>query len=70
MRTENMPRVSRRFSMYRSSSSIVLHLRLVFCFVTYEQNAFKPNSWLVAIISLLPFAGSFIAGFLLGFKLG
>ena len=27
-------------------------------------------SWLVAIISLLPFAGSFIAGFLLGFKLG
>jgi uncharacterized membrane protein (Fun14 family) len=27
-------------------------------------------SWLVAVISLLPFAGSFIAGFLLGFKLG
>jgi len=27
-------------------------------------------SWTVGIISLLPFAGSFIAGFLLGFKLG
>jgi len=27
-------------------------------------------SWLVAVISLLPFAGSFIVGFLLGFKLG
>jgi uncharacterized membrane protein (Fun14 family) len=27
-------------------------------------------SWLVSIISLLPFAGSLIAGFLLGFKLG
>ena len=27
-------------------------------------------SWIVGVISLLPFAGSFIAGFLLGFKLG
>jgi uncharacterized membrane protein (Fun14 family) len=27
-------------------------------------------SWLVGFVSLLPFAGSFIAGFLLGFKLG
>ena len=27
-------------------------------------------SWIVGIISLLPFAGSFIVGFLLGFKLG
>jgi uncharacterized membrane protein (Fun14 family) len=27
-------------------------------------------SWLVGIISVLPFAGSFIVGFLLGFKLG
>jgi uncharacterized membrane protein (Fun14 family) len=27
-------------------------------------------SWLVALVSLLPFAGSFIVGFLLGFKLG
>lgn len=27
-------------------------------------------SWLVGIISLLPFAGSFVVGFLLGFKLG
>lgn len=27
-------------------------------------------SWLAGIISLLPFAGSFIAGFLLGFKIG
>jgi len=27
-------------------------------------------SWLVGLISLLPFAGSFIVGFLLGFKLG
>ena len=27
-------------------------------------------SWTVGIISLLPFAGSFIVGFLLGFKLG
>ena len=26
--------------------------------------------WLVGVISLLPFAGSFIAGFLLGLKLG
>jgi uncharacterized membrane protein (Fun14 family) len=27
-------------------------------------------SWLVGIISLLPFAGTFVVGFLLGFKLG
>ncbi|NWF87524.1 hypothetical protein HXY32_06940 [Candidatus Bathyarchaeota archaeon] len=27
-------------------------------------------SWLVGIISLLPFVGSFIVGFMLGFKLG
>lgn len=27
-------------------------------------------SWLIGIISLLPFVGSFIAGFLLGFKIG
>lgn len=27
-------------------------------------------SWVVGIVSILPFAGSFIAGFLLGFKLG
>ncbi len=26
--------------------------------------------WLVGVISLLPFAGSFVVGFLLGFKLG
>lgn len=31
------------------------------------QSAF---SWLVGIIALLPFAGTFIAGFLLGLKLG
>lgn len=27
-------------------------------------------SWLVGLVSLLPFAGSFIVGFLLGFKIG
>jgi uncharacterized membrane protein (Fun14 family) len=27
-------------------------------------------SWLVGVVSLLPFAGSFIVGFLLGFKIG
>ncbi|MGB9740645.1 MAG: FUN14 domain-containing protein [Candidatus Bathyarchaeia archaeon] len=27
-------------------------------------------SWLVRVISLMPFVGSFIVGFLLGFKLG
>jgi uncharacterized membrane protein (Fun14 family) len=27
-------------------------------------------SWLVSVISLLPFAGSFLVGFLLGLKLG
>lgn len=27
-------------------------------------------SWLVGVISVLPFAGSFIAGFLVGLKLG
>jgi len=27
-------------------------------------------SWIVGAISLLPFAGSFIVGFMLGFKLG
>ena len=27
-------------------------------------------SWLVSVISLIPFAGTFIVGFLLGFKLG
>jgi len=27
-------------------------------------------SWLIGLISLLPFAGSFVVGFLLGFKLG
>lgn len=28
------------------------------------------SSWLIGAISLLPFAGSFVAGFLLGLKLG
>lgn len=28
------------------------------------------SSWLVHAIALLPFAGSFIAGFVIGFKLG
>ena len=27
-------------------------------------------SWLIGVLSLLPFLGSFIVGFLLGFKLG
>lgn len=27
-------------------------------------------SWLLGIVALLPFAGTFVAGFLLGFKLG
>lgn len=27
-------------------------------------------SWLIGIISLLPFVGSFFAGFILGFKIG
>ena len=27
-------------------------------------------SWLVGVVSLLPFAGSFIVGFLIGFKIG
>jgi uncharacterized membrane protein (Fun14 family) len=27
-------------------------------------------SWLIGVISVLPFAGSFIAGFLIGLKLG
>jgi len=27
-------------------------------------------SWVVGLISVMPFAGSFLAGFLLGFKLG
>ena len=27
-------------------------------------------SWLIGLISLLPFMGSFVVGFLLGFKLG
>jgi uncharacterized membrane protein (Fun14 family) len=27
-------------------------------------------SWLISVISLLPFAGSFVVGFLLGFKMG
>jgi uncharacterized membrane protein (Fun14 family) len=27
-------------------------------------------SWLIGLISILPFAGSFIAGFLIGLKLG
>jgi uncharacterized membrane protein (Fun14 family) len=27
-------------------------------------------SWLIGLVSILPFAGSFIVGFLLGFKLG
>ncbi len=31
------------------------------------QSAF---SWVVTVISLLPFAGTFVAGFLLGFKIG
>lgn len=27
-------------------------------------------SWIIGLISILPFAGSFLVGFLLGFKLG
>jgi len=32
--------------------------------------ASQAAAWLVGLISLLPFMGSFLAGFLLGFKLG
>ena len=32
--------------------------------------ASQAASWLIGLISLLPFMGSFIVGFLLGFKLG
>jgi uncharacterized membrane protein (Fun14 family) len=32
--------------------------------------ASQAATWLVGLISLLPFMGSFLAGFLLGFKLG
>ena len=28
------------------------------------------GSWLIGLVSLIPFMGSFIAGFLLGFKIG
>jgi uncharacterized membrane protein (Fun14 family) len=34
------------------------------------QYAKSGASWFISIISLLPFAGSFIAGLLLGFKFG
>jgi uncharacterized membrane protein (Fun14 family) len=34
------------------------------------QYAKSGASWFISIISLLPFAGSFIAGLLLGFKVG
>jgi len=30
----------------------------------------QAGSWLVGLIAILPFAGSFIVGFVLGFKLG
>jgi len=30
----------------------------------------QATSWLIGLISILPFAGSFIVGFLLGLKLG
>jgi len=30
----------------------------------------QASEWLIGLISLLPFMGSFIVGFLLGFKLG
>ena len=33
-------------------------------------NSLGMAEWIVGAISLLPFAGSFIVGFLLGFKLG
>ncbi|MBE0519423.1 hypothetical protein IBX35_00060 [Candidatus Bathyarchaeota archaeon] len=32
--------------------------------------ASQAATWLISFISLLPFMGSFLAGFLLGFKLG
>jgi len=34
------------------------------------SSASSAFSWLVGVISLLPFAGSFIVGFLLGLKIG
>jgi len=33
-------------------------------------NSLGMAEWIVGLVSLLPFAGSFIVGFLLGFKLG
>jgi uncharacterized membrane protein (Fun14 family) len=30
----------------------------------------RASSWLIGLVSILPFASSFIVGFLLGFKLG
>jgi uncharacterized membrane protein (Fun14 family) len=32
--------------------------------------ASQAATWLIGLVSLLPFMGSFLAGFLLGFKLG
>jgi len=32
--------------------------------------AYAASSWLVQILALVPFAGSFIVGFLIGLKLG
>jgi len=34
------------------------------------DSAGQAASWLISLISLLPFVGSFLAGFVLGFKLG
>ena len=42
----------------------VLHRRV------YGVKSGSAFSWLVGIVSFLPFAGSFVVGFLLGFKLG
>ena len=37
---------------------------------SWLSSAGQAASWLVGLISLIPFIGSFVVGFLLGFKLG
>lgn len=60
------------FLLYLGTSGIISidYGKLWEAFAGILAFAGEMTGWLVSLVSLLPFAGSFLAGFLFGFKLG
>ena len=60
------------FLLYLGTSGIIIinYQQLWNALTSLLGPASQAAAWLVGFISLLPFMGSFLTGFLLGFKLG